>query len=178
MKAPAALLLVSVLTLACVVFQVLTAKPRAKMPAGLALIHATVEYCVICKEKRVYGIDTAFRSHGQQQQGDANRRQLLKEANAYRAKDPRTAFMEKADADCLATPNTSAELLALQAQQVRKHGNKAPEYTLTISVPCRLPDEMTGYYVETRRRDGRWGNGEIFVLRKGAIVGRLHVWVN
>lgn len=179
MKSPLALFVVSFLTLCYVVFQVLTAKPRGDPDSAVALVHRAVQYrCCVCTEHPAYGIDTVFRTFGPTvQQAAAARKQRV---DGVLTQNPRVAFLAGADATCLVTPNASPELRALRQRQAGTPEYNAPQYLVTYSAACPLPDGSTCFYVErlSQGPDRQMGNGDIYVVRKGAVVSVVSVWTN
>ena len=179
MKSPLALFVVSFLTLCYVVFQVLTAKPRPEPDSAVALVHRAIQYrCRLCTKHPAYGIDTVFRTFDPTaHQAAAYRKQILEKVLAH---NPRAAFLAGADAACLVTPNASPELRALRQQQAGTPKYNAPQYMATYSAACPLPDGSTCFYVETLSQgpDREMGTGDIYVVRKGAVISYISVWTN
>ena len=177
MKSPVALFVVSVFTLAFVVFRVLSTRPRTAPASDVALIHYAVQRCWGCgADGPTYAIDTAFRTFGPTPpQAYAARKRLV---HGALTRNPRAAFIALADVTPLVTPNTTTEVLNLQRQLAGANGNAVPTFALTFSAPATLADGTRCYYVEKRRWDHNWGSGDIYVVRKGAIVSELPVWVN
>ena len=179
MKSPLVLFAVSFLTLCYAVFQAFTAKPRAEPSSAVALVHRAIENgCQVCTERPTYGVDTVFRTFGPTvREAAAARKRVMDRVLTL---NPRAAFLAGADAAYLVTPNASPELRALRQRAVGTPENNAPQYMLTYSTACPLPDGSTCYYVETlsQGQDRRMGTGDIYVVRKGAVVSVLSVWTN
>ena len=148
MKSPFALFAVSFLSLCYVVFQVLTAKPRAELNSAVDLIHRVIQNrCQVCTEHPAYGIDTVFRAFGPTAQpAVAYRKQMM---DRVLSQHPRVAFLAGADAACWVTPNASPELQALRKRQAGTLKYNAPQYMVTYSADCPLPDGSMCFYVET-----------------------------
>ena len=179
MKSPLVLFAVSFLTLCYVVFQVLTAKPRAEPNSAVALVHRAIQYrCQVCTQHPADSIDTVFRTFGHTAHQAADyRKQMLEKALA---RSPRAAFLAGVNTACLVTPNASSELRALRQRAAGAPKNNAPHYMLTYSSACPLPDGSTCFYVEALSQgpNRQMGTGDIYVVRKGAVVSVVSVWTN
>ncbi|GAB3578243.1 hypothetical protein GCM10027345_16950 [Hymenobacter daeguensis] len=177
MKSPVVLFVVSLLTLVYVVFRIVSVRPRAIPTSDVALIQFAVHRCWGCGvDGPTYAIDTAFRNFGPTRvRAHAERKRLV---HGALTRNPRAAFIAQVAVTPLVTPNASPDVLALQRQLARANGDTTPVFSLTFSVPATLADGTRCYYVEKRRWDHRWGSGDIYVLRKGAVVSVVDVWVN
>ena len=174
MKSPVALFVVSVLTLVYVLFRMLTVHLRATPASEVALIKYAIEHrCVFCRDFPAYAVDTAFQTFGPTtQQAHEARKRIVRGALTH------MPFLAHADLTALVRPNTSHEVLRLQQQQARTNGKDIAPYALTFSAPAELSDGSRCYYVETRALDRHWGSGDIYVVRRGAVVSVLDVWIN
>jgi hypothetical protein len=173
MKSPVALFALSVLTLVYAVFCVFTAAPQALPASDAALIQYAIQHCWGCGDNGpTCAIDTAFWTLGlPEAQAQEERKQMIGEALTH------AAFMAHADRNALVRPNTSPDVLQLQRQWARANGKYPPALVLTFSAPAELPDGSTCYYVERREYGRPRGSGTIYVLRKGAVVSVLDVWI-
>lgn len=177
MKSPLVLFVVSCLTLCYVVFRVLT-KPRAEPASDIALVHYAIQNsCSFCTKRPEFGIDTVFRTKGLTAKRAAGWKETI---NKALMRNTFAAILAGVDAACLMTPNTSPELKALRLRPAKTHDPTSLRYLLTYSAACPLPDGSTCFYVESLEQDlGRqMGTGDIYVVRKGAVVSVLSVWTN
>ena len=176
MKSPVALFVVSVLTLVFVLFQLFSVRPRALPESDVALLYYAIgHHCRDCSAFSTYAVDTVFRTFGPTKlQADEARKERVYGALTRK---PRAAFIAHADLATLLRPNTSPAVRKLRRQQVQAYG-KIPPFALTFSAPAVLPDGTTCYYVERLQQDRRWGSGDIYVVRNGAIISEFSVWIN
>lgn len=84
-------------------------------------------------------------------------------------------------AECLATPNTSAEWQALRAQ-LPTSGAEANAIFLAFSARCDGPDGRHYYYVERHGveagRRSRPHEGDVYQVYRGRIEREILVWIS
>ena len=90
------------------------------------------------------------------------------------------------NADCLTTPNSSAEIDSLRQKVARlrqsvvslgRHGNGADPVVLAFSSPCATADGRRYYYVEWRVKSEHYGCGELYILHRGEVERVVTIWI-
>jgi hypothetical protein len=91
---------------------------------------------------------------------------------------------KRLNADCLTTPNTSAEIDSLRQKVARlrqgvvgRRRNGADPVLLAFSSSCATADGRRYYYVELTVKREHYASGDLYILHNGVVERTINIWI-